>query len=634
MVRDWFRKLTPTGRQQKKPEPPVASLPFTEVESVLALYVKALSDGNLKLMSSTLARQGAYSDGRTIFVPPEVDLFPDTKQARIFYRMTSAWKVMQVRSGSLDLTRVPDPAVDRERFLYYEILSGEWVDRSLIASWPGLAPHLKLMRQDALVRRQNNGATNGHDSLETLIQALLQLPLDREPLETDIQNATATYQHQGSNGILRDMLLATSDILHSDEPEQCLKLASQFCGGNGVVDESTLPPAIHFRGRIRPDLLKPPQIDIEEIKPEENRGSSRNRRPPPRSEPMQIESSQPNPIRNQRRKSPVGGRQSVQISLADREPARTFHSVPLTEEEKKGAFLYHEWDYLREMYLPEWCALRTRRPKSGSTEKVEQIIRQHSALIRHLKQQFEALRPERMRLTRQLDGDEIDIGAYVDSQADMRAGLSSSDKLYSQVLEKERNIALACLIDLSGSTGAWIDDDPRNDQVIEVTRRGIVFLCEALTVLDDRHAMYGFSGSTRKQAEFSIVKEFDESYGETVKGRINGLSPGAYTRMGPAIRHAVHNLSLQSARVRILMLLSDGRPNDFDGYGGRYGVEDTRKALIEARQAGVSTFALTIDAEARDYMPYMFGLGHYMVIEDTPALATRLTEVYRRLTVQ
>ncbi|MEX2426281.1 MAG: hypothetical protein WD401_05900, partial [Thermomicrobiaceae bacterium] len=465
MVRDWFRKLTPTGRRkQNEPDTRVASLAFADVESVLALYVKALSDGNLKLMSNTLARQGVYTDGRTIFVPPEVDMFPDTNQARLFYRVTSAWKVMQVRSGTLDLERVPHPTDDRERFLYYEILSGEWIDRSMVARWPGLAPHLELMRQDALARRgrNGNGSSRGHGDLETLIQALLRLPLDRLPLEADIQNATA--EHPGSNGVLRDMLLATSDILHGDEPEQCLKLASEFCGANGTVEEIAQPPIVHFRGRIRADLLKPPQIDIEEIKPEENRSRGRSRRPPPRSEPMQIESSQPNPINNQRRKSPVGGRQSVQISLADREPARTFHSVPLTEEEKKGAFLYHEWDYLRRMYLPEWCALRTRRPKSGSTEKVEQILRQHSALIRHLKQQFEALRPERMRLNRQLDGDELDLSAYVDSQADMRAGHSPSDKLYSQVLEKERNIALACLIDLSGSTGAWIDDDPRNDQ--------------------------------------------------------------------------------------------------------------------------------------------------------------------------
>src|SRR5690606_6815108 len=198
---------------------------------------------------------------------------------------------------------------------------------------------------------------------------------------------------------------------------------------------------------------------------------------------------------------------------------------------------------------------------------------------------------------------------------------------------RERNIALGCLVDLSGSTGAWIDDDPRNDQVIEVTRRALVLLCEALSVLDDRYAIYGFTGGTRKRCGITVVKGFDERYGETVKGRIAGLSPGSYTRIGPAVRYTTRALIQQPARVRLLLLISDGRPNDFDGYGGRYGIEDTRRALIEARQQGVATFALTIHAEARDYMPHMFGGGHYVVVEDVPALALRLAEVYRRLTL-
>jgi nitric oxide reductase NorD protein len=632
MVRDWFRKIAAPGRRTPRDAGPnTPSLSFSEVESTLSLYVKALSEDKLKLMSSSLARQGAYSDGRTVFVPPEVNLFTDLKQAKLFYRMTSAWKVLQVRSGSIDLETVPDPVENREVFMLYEILSGEWIDRAMVSTWPGLASNLEMLRKDALRRRVTESSRNGN-GVESLLQALLKLPLERLPRESDLSAAAADIP--STNGVLLDMLRATGDMLQADRPDESLKLAEEFAGQNGTRAEATLPSAVHYRGRIRPDLLKPPQFGIEDIGADEQGGNGSGRRPPPRSEPIQVESRHPHPIRTHRRRSPVGGRQSVQLSLADREPTRTFHQVPLTEQEKVGAHLYHEWDYLRNMYLPEWCAVRTRRPKGGSADKVEQILRQHGPLVRHLKQQFEALRPERVRLNRQLDGDEIDLGSFIDAHSDRFAGLSPTEKLYSTMLEKERNIALACLIDLSGSTGAWIDDDPRNEQVIEVTRRAIIFLCEALTVLDDKHAVYGFTGSTRKQSEFSIVKAFDEPYGETVKGRIAGLSPGAYTRMGPAIRHAVRNLSMQSARIRILMLISDGRPNDFDGYGGRYGIEDTRRALIEARQSGVNTFALTIDGEARDYMPYTFGIGHYIVIEDTPSLAIKLSDVYRRLTVQ
>jgi nitric oxide reductase NorD protein len=632
-MRTWLKRFGLGANQRRgRDNADLARLTFPQVESALVLYVKALSDSRLRVMSSGLARQGSYSDGRTIFVPPEIDIFPSEIEARRLYRVMSAWKVLQVKTGALSLDRLPDPKSDQEALLLYEVISGEWLDRTMASTWPGLATDLAALRSDALRRRAGRDANRGHGA-ESLLRALLTLPLDRPLREADLVRVGDAVPEP--DRVLLDMVRATRDLLHADRPDDSLRLATEFARQNGASSNGTPPPAVHYRGRIRPDMLKPPDFTaIEDLAVDQSTSNGNSRRRPPRSAPLQIEGRVPPPPRKNRFRGPTGGRQSVQLSLADRDPVRTFQQVELTEQEKAGAHLYREWDHTQGIYLPEWCALRTRRPRGGSADSVERILRQHAALIRHIKQQFEALRPERLRLSAQLDGDDIDLGSYVEAYADRRAGLSASEKLYSRMLEKERNIALACLIDLSGSTGAWIDDDPRNEQVIEVTRRAIVFLCEALSVLDDRHAVYGFTGSTRKHCELSVVKGFDESYGETIKGRIAGLGPGSYTRMGPAIRHTARNLVHQPARVRILMLITDGRPNDFDGYGGRYGIEDTRKALIEARQMGVSAFAVTIDGEARDYMPYMFGPGHYIVVEDTPALATKLSDVYRRLTIQ
>jgi nitric oxide reductase activation protein len=197
-------------------------------------------------------------------------------------------------------------------------------------------------------------------------------------------------------------------------------------------------------------------------------------------------------------------------------------------------------------------------------------------MVQHLKRQFEAWRPERLRPNRQLDGDDLDLAAIVEAAADRAAGLAPSDKLYRLRVQRDRSIALACLIDLSGSTGARVDDDPRNDQVIEITRRTLVFVCEAPTVLDDRYAIFGFTGTTRKQCQFQVIQEFDKPYG----------------------------------------------------------TEDTRQALLDARQRGLATFAVTIDAEARDYVSYLFGPYQYVVVADAPALSIKLPDVYRHLTVR
>jgi len=177
---------------------------------------------------------------------------------------------------------------------------------------------------------------------------------------------------------------------------------------------------------------------------------------------------------------------------------------------------------------------------------------------------------------------------------------------------------------MSGSTKGWIND---------CEREALVLLCEALEVLGDRYAVYGFSGITHKRCEVYRVKRFDEPYDEPVRERIAGIQPLDYTRMGPAIRHLTGILAAVEARTRLLVTLSDGKPDDFsDGYRGEYGIEDTRQALIEAKRAGIHPFCITIDREAGEYLPRMYGAVNYTVVSDVARLPFKLADLYRRLT--
>lgn len=606
---------------------------FIEAEGSLALYAAALSEGKLRLNGTAGAQRGSYSDGRTIFLPSSIPGDPDLARRR--YRMMIAWNVLSVRSGALDpelieaLLATDQPGT---ALALYDLLHGESIDRRIAHTWLGLRDDLTSLRAAALERRSGDDV-RAEPGIEPLRRLLLAQPLHGSDLALEQDGALPWLNEELARGL--------TQFLTDGLPQDCLELTRQLTehlGSAGPQHSDQRAALIDYRGHLRVDLLRrlPSYYeDDEDIETSDRRHREpKAPRKPPRSDPIQIEARTPeqNALR-ERRAGPRGGRQAVQLSLADREASWTLKQVPLTDEDKEGALLFDEWDYRHDCYESEWCALRTRRLRSGDPTPIERILRRNAPLVTRLKQEFELLRPERVRLTRQLDGDGLDISALVDDRADRHAGFSPSEKVYSRTLERERNIALHCLVDLSGSTGAWIDDDPRNEQVIEITRRALVFLCEALSVLDDRYAISGFSGSTRKHCQISIVKGFEESYGETIKGRIAGISPGAYTRIGPAVRYATQELLRQPAKVHLLLLISDGRPNDFDGYGGRYGIEDTRRSLIEGRQKGVATFALTIDAEARDYMPYMFGRGHYVMIEDISTLAVKLSGIYRRLTV-
>jgi nitric oxide reductase NorD protein len=186
------------------------------------------------------------------------------------------------------------------------------------------------------------------------------------------------------------------------------------------------------------------------------------------------------------------------------------------------------------------------------------------------------------------------------------------------------NIAVIFMVDVSGSTKGWIND---------AERECLVLLCEALQVLGDRYAIYGFSGMTRKRCELYRIKEMDEAYSDAVKARIAGIEPKDYTRMGATIRHLTMLLNKVPSRTRLLITLSDGKPDDYDGYRGEYGIEDTRQALIEAKRSGIHPFCITIDREARDYLPHMYGAVNYTQVDNVHRLPFRVSDIYRRLTV-
>jgi nitric oxide reductase NorD protein len=168
--------------------------------------------------------------------------------------------------------------------------------------------------------------------------------------------------------------------------------------------------------------------------------------------------------------------------------------------------------------------------------------------------------------------------------------------------------------------------------VIDVIRDSLFLFAESLTATGDRFGMYGFSSRKRDPVRVHTLKDFAEAYSGRVRGRIEAIRPGYYTRMGAAVRYASRLLSDQPAGRRLLLLLTDGKPNDLDRYEGRYGIEDTRHTVMEARRLGLQPFCVTIDEKANDYLPRLFGAGGYVVIRNPAELPKRLPVLYAQLT--
>lgn len=302
-------------------------------------------------------------------------------------------------------------------------------------------------------------------------------------------------------------------------------------------------------------------------------------------------------------------------------PPADFDDMPLGEGIKLP-----EWDYRQQRLREDFVNLQMMIPRGSEAQPLPSRL---APLAKRLRRQFEHLRNDRQWLRQQTQGSELDMQAWLDFHVERQHGQCAERGLFMEQRANRRDLACLLLADLSMSTDAHLDDQHR---VIEVITDSLLLFGETLSTLGDNFALYGFSSLRRQQVRMQELKSFEQRYDDSTRGRIQALKPGYYTRMGAAIRQASALLGACKQRRKLLLLVTDGKPNDLDLYEGRYGVEDTREAVLEARRQGLLPFCITIDREAGDYLPYMFGANGYTLIRQPQQLPLRLPQLYRQLT--
>ena len=303
---------------------------------------------------------------------------------------------------------------------------------------------------------------------------------------------------------------------------------------------------------------------------------------------------------------------------------------------------YDEWDFRANDYRPAWCHVGERPAGEGELDFYTETLKRNHGLIAAIRRQFELMRPETFRKLKRLeDGHEIELDQAIEFHADRKAGIGPLARFYSRRDKVERNVAVAFLLDMSASTVDEIYDQSRMDplpagkRIIDLERESTVLIIEALEAIGDSYAIYGFSGQGRKNVVFQVIKELDQEFDDSVRKRIDTIEPMRATRMGAAIRHAQAKLISYPAKVRILMLVSDGRPQD-QGYGRDrtdfdYAVHDTKQALVEGKREGIVPFLITVDKQGPDYLKEMCQDISYTVVADVASLPERLPGIYRQL---
>lgn len=574
---------------------PKHAVTLETITPVLERLTTALGGRRLAVLEG----ENTFTDTERIYLPKICSAFPDEKKNFAFYKATTVFLWAQTRFGTwrVDLPRLlydaPDP--DKATALF-QALENLRLDACIERELPGVARLLAVFGRQSgrlpdhdgwrrAARRLAESGARAEDSLEMIVE-LYRAPAPQATI----------YQGTFKPLLVMRAMKERVAVERAQLQKELATLAEDLPAGTGkrglFAFEVNRDEADEYRFELSAEgekvemtpeirrLLESVTQDFGEV-PEDYLSGG--------------DAAEPADVRDERK-------------------------PPQAED---SPVLLPEWDHSVQRYRGDWCRVFLRETPDGDLGFTARTLARHGGLVKQLRRTFEALRESNAIHKREPFGDDVNLDAAIESFISMQRGEEPNPRVYLRHTKTSRNVAVTFLVDMSGSTGGWIN---------EIEKEALVLLCESLEMLGDRYAIYGFSGHTHERCDIFKIKSFAESYNDEVKKRIAGMAPQGYTRMGAAIRFACGELLGAEARTRVMITLSDGCPDDRDGYRGRYGIEDTRRALFETSFQGIHPYCITIDAEAADYLPYMYGRANFSIVDRVEKLPFQISDVYRRIT--
>ena len=609
---------------------------------LMAIYGRPIPIVPVEARGGLLARMRRMfgSDGRVDESTPVADsefieLSPELSAAHGTDEAIARYRLLAIEQGErvIRRTAVHAPFADRLELDLYLIREGLAVDASIGQAHPGLLATLERERRAALARRPKlRKLTPAEREVERLYRAALSGALGTADAHAGDSQASRAWARETAPRIR-----AAGDGRGGAATYRGVPHAALW----GVVRNSDT--------RINSDSTNDEQVAASSRRaPSELGDGSAGERPEPSKDGSRDDSPGDSAIaegevddrsddalaRADGEAADDGVRDPVDDASAQDPSSGTQSTIDKTSPTSDGmddlppGIPYDEWDCGAGEYVRAAATIRVYPAGDGDAAWSRDILRQHASVARRIRREFEMLRARRALLRRQRAGDDLDVSACVEAIVDRRGGRTPDERLYVDARPARHGIAVSLLVDISGSTGTHVRDQLR---IIDLERIALLLAAEALDALGDDYAIQAFTGSGPSNVKLMMVKDFVDRNGAAVRGRIAALEPGGFTRLGPVVRHATQHVAHHSAGHRLLLILSDGRPNDSDRYVGEYGVEDSRQAILEARASGAFPFCLTVDRDASEYLPQIFGPAGYTILQSPERLPQALVRVVRTM---
>jgi nitric oxide reductase NorD protein len=625
--RAWHRLVGGTASYPVHPEQAVT---LAEVRNRIAIMFRALGGETGVQIASVGARRSGHRlgwrqriglgderleqpgrDAATIFLPDSIAIFADRELNASLYRWLAAWFAF-----------APDETIAEVDPLRRDLLmlrrSSE-IAVYVLLECPGLAEDYARLAAATAVARPNRPLPRIEQDMEQIVLALL--GADGPP-----------------TGRLWPAMMGTGPLPDKAPPGYRPVLPCPLWGDSWTREFS---PAHAGDDECAPAAALAPSDDRKRFAVRE-RGDGTNRRDPfvlNRFEKILAMAEMVNVDRpaddseDEDAQKAADDLEEITLSRRSGKPAsRLKFDLDLPPEALDASRLnadltYPEWDYRSSCYLPDHCrVLAAPASETGESWMPDETMRRH---IRQVRRRFEILRPRHELMRAQSDGHDLDLDALVRARCDLRAGGNGTalDRVHMAMRPQGHDLAVTLLVDVSLSTDAWVD----GYRVLDVEKEALLVLAHGLSACGDHHSVLTFTSRRRSWVRLETVKAFGEPMSRAVERRIGALRPGYYTRIGAAVRHASAELARQPQCKKLLLVLTDGKPNDVDHYEGRFAVEDTRKSVQEARRLGIAVFGVTVDAAAQSYFPTLFGRGGYAIVGNIRRLPAALPAIYRQV---
>lgn len=585
------------------PRFPEAAVSLENTYKTIGVLFRACGfDGTLQIKAMPVSARENFIEqpwriGKSLYMPPVVEFLPESS---LNHDLALWWSVFAAIDYSMEQQQIYRFSIKPlERYM----LISKQTSQLLLQKLPGLEARYQRLQNACMKTREQQPWNRQTREQAQSIDQLLQQP--------EMEQWCSTTQF-----LLYPVLL----WLHPDPPKQEImqhELQQQQKTAEKIAEQQA-------------------KVENPEEEPEKNKPTSLLQRID--GKPQSVKTAKPKLKSKEQKKQQQNLRLSIYNSIMrmtrsfkkDLQKCELNLSVaPLDADglPLEYGHVVKEWDYKQEKYLERFCRIRVR--EMGAKEGVIPDNLRYS--VQRVKKQFEALTPRQVWLKNQLDGEELDIDAFVQfmSERQSKGVLNSDQGLYRRLHNHHRDLSCFLLADLSISTDIQINPQTR---IIDIIRDSLFLFSEALAKTGDDFAIYGFSSKTRECVNLHAIKRFEEPHNGRIRGRIEAIYPGFYTRMGAAIRYASEVLSRRNATQRLLIILTDGKPNDQDHYLKKYGIEDTRKAVIEAKTMGLQPFCVTVDKKGSQYLPHLFGAGHFMVVRRLEDLPQKLPALYAAIT--